>query len=342
MKIIISDYATSMMADHSYEFEILKHHHPEWFIKTVVYDPGDQSEFTRELADTDALITAFIPADAKLFTKAPRLKLISVNAMGFNNVNLEDAAKYGIRVCALPDYCSDDVAEFTLTLILSLTKQLKAYDLLLNDTHVWQYDALLPQKRLAAQTLGIFGLGNIGQKVARLARSFGMNIIAYDPYLPQNIAEELRIPLLSATDIYKKADIITNHMRLTASNRAFFNKSAFNQMGASRHPLFINVARGESVDEKALLDALDTGMIRGAGLDVLSTEKPELEGHPLLKRSNVILTPHAAFYSHDSVMELQRFSCQNTVNFFEDKLDKVNHFVDFDQRAAQNSITLSS
>ncbi|KRM97456.1 dehydrogenase [Liquorilactobacillus aquaticus DSM 21051] len=327
MKIIISDYATSMMADHSYEIKLLKQQHPQWIVKVLVYDPNDLTEFNHELADADALITAFIPIDTMLLAEAPYLKLISVNAMGFNNVDLKAASAYGVRVCAISDYCSDDVAEFTFSLILSLTKQLKAYDELLHTKHVWKYNSLPPQKRLAKQTLGILGLGKIGQKVAHIAKAFGMQVLAYDPFLPQEVAAKLRIPLISVNQLYQRSDIITNHMRLTKDNRSFFDKSAFEKMSA-RRPTFINVARGESVNEEALLDALDKGLIKGAGLDVLSSEKPDLEGHPLLNRPNVILTPHAAFYSVDSVTDLQRISCQNVVRFFEGEHDMVSHFVD--------------
>ncbi|KRL05818.1 NAD(P)-dependent oxidoreductase [Liquorilactobacillus oeni] len=328
MKVIISDYAVSMMEDHDYEFKILKQDHPDWTIKSITYDPENLTKFNTELFDADALITAFIPVNSQLFDKAPKLKLVSINAMGFDKVDLKSAAEHGVRVCAVSDYCSEDVAEFTLSLMLSLTKQLKAYSKILSSDHLWKYSALPAQKRLSKQTLGIFGLGKIGQKVARMAKGFGMKILAYDPYLPPEIAANLGVTPASATQIYKEADIVTNHMRLTANNRYFFNKDAFNQMGQGQRPFFINVARGESVDENALLQALDKSLIKGAGLDVLSSENPDLENQPLLKFPNVILTPHTAFYSINSIAELQRISCQNVINFFEKKFECITNFID--------------
>ncbi|MCP9328865.1 NAD(P)-dependent oxidoreductase [Liquorilactobacillus satsumensis] len=327
MKIMIADYAAAMMEDHTYELKLLTQTHPDWIVKTMVYNPEKLTAFYTEMLDADALLTAFIPVDETLLANAPNLKLISINAMGFNNIDLKATAAHQVSVCAISDYCSTDVAEFTFSLLLSLTKQLKAYDHLLTVEHLWKYNALPPQKRLAEQTLGICGLGKIGQKVAYLAKAFGMKVIAYDPFLPPAVAEKLEIPLVTASQIYAAADIITNHMRLTAANRHFFNTAAFKQMGQGKHPLFINVARGESVDEQALLTALEKKWIKGAGLDVLAVENPVLKNHPLLKRTNVSVTPHAAFYSVNSITELQRISCQNIVNFFAGNHTKVDRFV---------------
>ena len=327
MKIVISDYAESMMNDQTYELKLLKHNHPDWIIKAIAYNPENLHAFNAELFDADALLTAFIPVNEELLAKAPNLKLISINAMGFNNIDLKATSAHRVSVCAISDYCSTDVAEFTISLILSLIKQLKAYDYTLTVDHLWKYNALLPQKRLSEQILGIFGLGNIGQKVAAFAKALGIKVIAYDPYLPPKVAKKLEIDLVSAAQVYANADIITNHMRLTASNRNFFSTTAFKQMGQGQQPIFINVARGESVDEQALLYALDQKWIKGTGLDVLSSENPNLTNHPLLNRSNVILTPHAAFYSINSVTDLQRISCQNIINFFEEDYINIDRFV---------------
>lgn len=326
MKVVLADYPTGLLAGRKHEVSVLKNRHPDWEVVFCVYDDTDKEKFLAELSDADALITAFIKIDETLLKYAPNLKLISIDATGYNNVDLVAATHHNVKVCTVSDYCSDDVAEFTIALIFALSKRLKGYTHAIDNQQIWDNAIFTPPVRLNRQCLGILGLGRIGQKVATRAQALGMSVIAYDPYLPSKIAEKMQIKLVNTTELYQQADFISNHMRLDDSTRDFFDTAAFNEM-SEKKPYFINVARGESVVESALIDALDTDKISGAALDVLRSEHPTLDNNPLLNRTNVLLSPHAAFYSQTSLYELERISCENVVNFFEHHYEKIDNFV---------------
>jgi D-3-phosphoglycerate dehydrogenase len=133
------------------------------------------------------------------------------------------------------------------------------------------------------------------------------------------------VELLDAPELLARADVVSNHMNLNETNRGFFNRETFALM--RRKPLLINVGRGETVIEADLARALDEGVVSGAGLDVLAQEEPELEGHPLRGRPNVILTPHMAFYSDTALFDCLRIACQNLTYYLNGEHDKVNRFV---------------
>lgn len=326
MKILFADYKTGLLADRKHEEEVLQEHHPDWKVEFFEYT-GDEDAFHTALHDADALVTAFLSIDDDVLDQAPKLKLISVDATGYSNVDLNAARRHGVRVCAVRDYCSDDVAEFAITLTCALIRNLKLYNRDIDERHIWDYSRAEPGKRISEHVLGIFGLGRIGQKTLRLARGLGMTVVAHDPWLPAEVAEGLGVRMLSENEMYRECDVLVNHMRLTDETRNFFSDSAFQRMKVKR-PLFVNVARGEAVDEKALLAALDRGFIRGCALDVLASEKPDLEDCPFTGRNNVLLSPHAAFYSRTSLESLEEITCRNIVNFLDGRLAEVDWLVD--------------
>lgn len=321
MKILISDYPDSMMPDHQYEIDILSAGLPTAEIAIFAYQDENRSDFLHQLADVDVLLTGFIKIDAEVLQHAPQLKLISINATGYDNVDLVTATQRCVAVCPVGEYCTHDVAEHTLALMLALNKNLKSYTYEIEQLHQWKYDLPLIPQRIEAQILGIFGLGKIGKRVAKLAQGMGMSVIACDPMLSATEAAELGVECVSQDDIFARADVITNHMNLGANNVAYFTAKEFAKMKNS--PLFLNLGRGLSVNEVDLADALDRHLIRGAGLDVLQDETPDLKTHILTQRDNVIITPHAAFYSLQSMTELQRISCENIVHFILGQKDKV-------------------
>ena len=201
------------------------------------------------------------------------------------------------------------VADHTMALMLALDRRLKTYIRTVDSEHCWKYYMASKPMGLNSSTLGLFGFGKIGRAVARRARGFGMRVLAVDPHADEQQASELGATITDAKTLLRESDVISNHMNLTAENRHFFDDAGFAAM--EKHPIFLNVSRGGSVDEAALVRALDNGLIRAAGLDVLEAEKPDLENCALIGRENVILTPHAAFYSARSIEALQRMSCHN-------------------------------
>ena len=169
--------------------------------------------------------------------------------------------------------------------------------------------------------MGIAGLGRIGQSVARKAMSFDMPVIAYDPYLPPEIAEKLGVKLVDFDTLLEQSDVISIHMNLTDENFHIFNKDAFKKM--KKQPIIINEGRGALICDDDLLWALDQGLIRGAGLDMLESENPDLSQCKLLGRDNVLLTPHSGYYSETSDYLVAKYSMDNALNYYYGKLDEV-------------------
>ncbi len=307
---LISDFP-DVLASRELQVEIDALQQQDTTAIVTQYAYQNQAELLEKLEQTDILINAFLPIDAELLSQLTRLKGIAVNATGTSTIDLKAAARHGITVQPLGDYSTEDVANHTLGLILALNQKLPAHTRQIN-AHIWQYESVGTITRLGSQTLAILGFGRIGQAVAKRAKAFGMTVIAVDPYLPEVVAQEQGVSLVSLSEVFEKADIISLHLFAAADSPPLCDAAFFSQL--KRQPLFINVARGCLVDEAALVAALDSGKIRGAGLDVLQSESPELRNSPLLGRDNVILTPHAGFYSQESLAYLQLKTVENAVD----------------------------
>lgn len=312
MKILISDYEDVLKRDLDYEKELLLKALPQAMIEVYAYT--EEESFIEKMRDVNVLSTAFLPITKKVLREAVQLQCISVNATGYGNIDVEEAARRNIEICTVKEYCTQEVAEHTMALLLALTRNLKHYSSEIDKHQIWQYQSVPDMKRLAGQTMVIFGCGRIGQAVAKRARAFDLNILVVDPYFTQEQADDLGVTLVDKSNALKGADIISNHMNQNESNINYFSKDEFQSM--QKTPVFINVGRGACVDEQALINALDGGWIRAAGLDVLKEENPDLTLHPLVGRNNVILTPHAAFYSEQSMRDLQRVTCENIIRYY--------------------------
>lgn len=315
MKILISDYVDSMMPAHDLETEVLREGlGDDLEIEVYAYTDERRPEFYERLATADALLTAFVNMNEEAFEHAPNLKVIAINATGWDGIDLGAATRHGVGVCPVGEYCTWDVAESAIAYMFALNKHLKFYAKEIEEKHVWNFAAAPQYPRLEDQTLGIVGFGKIGRCTARKATGLVHGVVAYDPFASDDAFTELGVRRAEkAEDLFCISDIIINHMCLTDANRGFFNANAFDAM--VRRPIFINLARGLSVDEGALIRALDTGRIRAFGTDVLADEVPDLENQPLLGRDNVIITPHSAFYSAASMRSIQVIPCNNIVHF---------------------------
>lgn len=321
MKILISDYKASMMPAHEYEIEVLKKGLSDAEIEVYEYTDEKRAEFFEKMQDVNALLTAFIKMDQEALEHAPNLQVISINATGYDSIDLPEATKRSIGVCPVGEYCTWDVAEHTIALMLALNKNLKEYTYDIEKNHVWEYSVSNIPTRISNQTLGIFGFGKIGKAVAKMAMGLGMHVIATDIAMKKEEAEKLGVEMVTPEEIYERADVITNHMNLGAENRDYFTIHEFRKM--KRHPIFLNMARGLSIREEDLAQALDEGTLRGAGLDVLLDETPKLDCHPLVNRKNLIITPHAAFFSKEAFEDMQRISCENIVHFLKGEKEQV-------------------
>ena len=294
---------------------------PNSSVQIIDYLDECKDAFLNAVETADVLVTAFLPIGKDVFDSAKRLRLVAVCATGYDCVDIGEANVHSVDVCAVGEYCTLDVAEHTIALMLALNKNLKTYGYALENKHCWRFDDAPAPRRIGDQVLGIFGLGKIGSQVARYARGLGMRVIAHDPFVSQLHAESLGVELVGKEQLLETTDIISNHMSLNEGTISYFGDDEFNAM--ARKPIFLNLGRGLSVDEAALVRALDAKRIRGAGIDVLANESPDFEGHPLAGRSNVILTPHAAFYSRQSSRDMLTLTCANVVHYLNGEPERV-------------------
>lgn len=321
MKIVICDYKDSMMPTHEIEKKILTENLKQVEIEIFEYSDHKRKEFLDVIEDAEVILTGFVQIRKDVFDCAKNLICISINATGYDNVDLNEATKHSVGVFPVGEYCTKDVAEHTIALMLALNKNLKLYNSDIEKRYIWKYDSPEAPTRIENQILGIFGLGKIGKRVATLAKGLGMTVMACDPYIKKEEGEKLGVQMVDADTIYENATVIANHMNLQSTNEAFFTRSEFEKM--KKRPIFLNLGRGLSVNEEDLAKALDNGLVRAAGVDVLYDENPTLEGHILANRDNVIITPHGAFYSKESLEDLQRISCENIVYYLQGEKEKV-------------------
>ncbi len=337
MKVLISDYKEQMESDYSLTIQAIKE---ALGLSLNRFDGGleletaayDEDGFWDKLREADGLITAFIPIDDEFLNKAPRLKYISVNAAGYSNIDMQAAKMHKLTVSHIREYCTREVSEHALALLMALNNNLELYREDIEQLN-WNYGSADMRPTLDKMSVVIYGFGKIGRSTAALLKKLGCQVSFVDPYVSQeaaNLAMQINAGEISGTEnadrmlednseeiimklsheeVPDRADVIINHMALTESNYHMFDYEFFQK--CKKKPIFINVGRGGCVDENGLKKALDEKLIYGAGLDVLEDENPDLSKCLFLNRSNVLLTPHAAFYSQNSMDRLQSISGKN-------------------------------
>jgi D-3-phosphoglycerate dehydrogenase len=266
-----------------------------------------EDEFIEATVDADAVFVPLEPLNRRIIGHMGKCRVISVVGVGFDYVDVKAATEHGICVSNVPDYCEEDMSDHTMALLLSCARKIV---LQVVGVKAGEWDSMVtprihaklpPIFRLQGQTLGIVGLGRIGRKVVSKAKGFAMNVIAYDPYLTNNMAQEIGVDLVKLDYLLEKSDFVSLHLPLNDQTRRMFGLDQFKQM---KHSAFlINTARGGLVDEEALHIAISKGLIAGAALDVLVSEPPTLD-NPLLKLDNILITPHSGFYSIESKTQL--------------------------------------
>jgi phosphoglycerate dehydrogenase-like enzyme len=276
-------------------------------LKLVTLAGEDKEELLGKLGDADFVIA--VKLDAEMIGVARRLKLIQLAGVGFDGIDLKAATRSRIPVAQTVEGTIIGVAEHTILLILALYRRLIEADagLRRGEWLVWQ---LRPESyMLYGKTVGIFGLGRIGREVANRCRAFGAEVLYHDPYrLEQSREAELGVRFIERDDLLRQSDVVTLHLPLSPDTRRFFGEREFRLMKPSA--IFINTARGDVVDEEALICALRERWIAGAGLDVFEPEPPQ-QDNPLFGLKHTVLTPHCATGTRDSIIEKTRAACDN-------------------------------
>lgn len=255
----------------------------------VVKETGlSPDDLKKRLADADGVIVrSATKITADIMDAAPDLKVIGRAGVGVDNIDVAAATARGIVVMNAPDGNTITTAEHAVALMVSMCRNVpQAHAKLQAGT--WDKKSFVGVE-LHGKTLGVIGLGRIGKHVSRIARGFGMNVVAYDPFCSTETAAELGIVMASLDEVFSKADILTIHTPVTEETRGIIGREAFAKM--KRGVRVVNAARGGLIDESALIEALDEGKVAAAALDVFETE-PLPADSPLLGRTNVITTPH--------------------------------------------------
>ncbi len=252
-------------------------------------------------ADADALLVTYGQINADVIAGLNNCKAIGRFGIGTDNIDIGAAAEKGIVVTYAPVYCLDEVSDHAMALLLSVARKIPYANKLVADGR-WEMPAVVPIARLRGNTLGLLGLGNIPQQIVGKAQAFGMNVIAADPYCPDEVFQRLNVAKVGFDGLLARSDYISVHAPLTPETEKMFNMDAFKKM--KNTAFLINTARGPLVDTAGLAAALDAGEIAGAGLDVLPSEPPAADD-PIVGRDDVVLTPHTGFYSEDALLDLQ-------------------------------------
>lgn len=266
-------------------------------------------------ADADALLPGYAPISREVIAALPRLKVIGLMSMGFDYVDVEAATEHGVWVTNVPGAATEEVATHALALLLASARQLRFYTASATPER-WNDRAPVAPPRLSERTLGIIGLGRIGREFARLAGPLFGRVLGYDPLLPDTAAtaaelSDLGIERMTLEEVRRGSDALSLHVPLTDETQRMVDAAFLAEMPEGS--ILLNVSRGGLIDNEALVDALDSGRLSGAALDVLDPEPPG-PGHPLLGREDVVLTPHIAYFSQFTELEYVRVQAQNVVS----------------------------
>ncbi|NND70066.1 MAG: C-terminal binding protein [Rhodothermales bacterium] len=268
-----------------------------------------EDDIIEQAASADGLLVQWAPITRKVLESLPNCKIVVRLGIGVDNVDVSAASDHGVRVCNVPDYCIDEVADHAMALALALARQLIPVDRRVRNGN-WAIIPPAPLPSFSSMTFGLAGFGRIARGVARRARAFGFRVSGYDPFANEVDFKNRGVERVSLEDLLIGSDILSLHCPLTDETRHMIDESVLFKMKSNA--IVINTARGGLIDLKALAAALKTGQISSAGLDVFETE-PLGADHPICKCDSAILTSHISWFSNSSIPELQRKAAEEIV-----------------------------
>ena len=285
----------------------------------IVNDGKDEKSYSGLISEADAIIPGAFKVTDEVLSQATKCKIIAKAAVGYDNIDVNAASKRGIVVTnvAATDFCLEEVADQTLALILGVERRVVFLNQkVINGKWMEGRAQMKPMFDLRGQTLGLVAFGAIARAVAERARAFGFKIIASDPYVPAGDASKLGVELVDFDTLLKTSDVISIHAPLMKSTFHMFDEKAFGKMKKTAY--LINAARGGLIDQKALYNALKSGKILAAGLDVLEEEPPN-PNDPILTLDNIIILPHSAGYAEGSYERARSWSAREVVTVLKGK-----------------------
>ena len=280
------------------------------------YDRTKKDQIEERIGAAEVVITNKTNITRELLEKKKNIKYIGVLATGYNVVDIEAAKDHGVVVTNIPDYGTQAVAQYVFALLLELCHRVAHHDQRVKDGEwsrskdfcFWDY----PLIELAGKTMGLVGYGRIGEATARIAKAFGLKVIAYTPSRSRGIIAEVEFTTLE--DLYSRSDIISLHCPLKSDNIEMINSRSISKMKDGVK--IINTSRGPLIAEKDLLEALNSGKVSGAALDVLAVE-PAVEDNPLFSAENCIITPHIAWAPKEARERLLNIAVDNLEAYLE-------------------------
>ena len=268
----------------------------------VVLPKGaSEDQIMEATKDADAVLLTYFELKDKFIENMTKCKVITRTGIGVNNIDVDVATKKGIKVAYVPDYCIDEVADHALALIMSCARGIVDLNNNIKGGN-WAMDGAKPLFRFRGRKLGLLGFGRIAQSLCDKMKPLGVEVLAFDPFLTADKVAEKGAKKVEIDELFSESDYISLHAPLTKDTANIVN--AENLKLAKKDLIIVNTSRGGLIDEKALFDALSAGKIAKAGLDVLASEVFDPK-NPLVGLKNVILTPHAGYYSEQSTIELR-------------------------------------
>lgn len=273
-----------------------------------------EAEVLETIAGVDpvAIVTQWAPITPAVIDACPSLKVVSRNGIGVDNIDLDYCKAKGIAVTNSPKYCTPEVADHAMSLVLALARKL-VFTTDKVRAGEWGSDYLVPIRRLCECTMGVVGLGGIGRAVIQRARPFFKEVIGFDAYAKDVVVDGQPVENVSLEELLRRSDFVDLHVPGTAETKHLINAETLAFMKPSAY--IVNTCRGVVIDTEALTAALFAGKLAGAGLDVFEQEPLPMD-HKLRSHPQVILTPHAAFYSEEAVDDVRRDTVVNVANFF--------------------------
>lgn len=268
--------------------------------------------------DADAILLDQAPLTRKALDALDKIRVVVNCSVGVDNIDLQAATEKGVFVANVPDFCTIEVAEHTIALLLSLWRKIvPAVCAAKSGTFDWE--KIRPIERLAGKKIGIVGFGRIGRAVAKRLKGFGVDILLYDPLVQREVLDQEGVGWVEFDELMKLSDVVLIHSSLSRENFHMIDEDEFKLM--KKTALIVNAARGSLISERALLRALTERWIRGAALDVLESEF-QRKDNPLLKLDNVLFTPHLGWYSEDALLDLQVKAAEEVARVLQGSLPK--------------------
>ncbi len=296
-KVVITDFD---FGDVDVERQILEPIGAE----VIALQSKSEEQLFSSAADCAAMINQYARIGASTIAKMQRCEVIARYGIGVDIVDVEAATEKGIQVTNVRDYCVEEVADHAIAMWLSLARKLPDYNAA---THrgVWEWQSGKPIFRIRGRTMGVVSFGKIGQAISTRAKAFGVNVIAYDPYISTDVAAQLGVELVTKAQLLARSDYVLMQAPMTPDTHHFLSDAEFESMKPGC--IIVNTGRGPTIDNKALYRALKSGQLAAAALDDPEEEPAKRarwtpDDNPLFSLPNVIVTPHSAYYSEESIL----------------------------------------